>query len=93
MSHANKFSIIRGQLPNLDELMTPQERVQLKRCIQAAKTDSMPPICTHNMVEDSTDDVLNALRRCNLFNQDNDRVKVCYRIVLGRCFWWRPRCT
>lgn len=37
----------------------------------------LPPICTHNML-DSSDHVLNALRRTQLINNPSDRVKVIF---------------
>lgn len=40
------------------------------------KRDHLPPICTHNMVDDAGDQVLNAFRRTNLINKPDDRVKV-----------------
>ncbi|KIH69221.1 hypothetical protein ANCDUO_00428 [Ancylostoma duodenale] len=44
--------------------------------------DSLPPICTHNMVDNANDPVLQALRRVQLFNHDYDRVKVSYVLVV-----------
>uniref|UniRef100_A0A915DFE9 Glycogen [starch] synthase n=1 Tax=Ditylenchus dipsaci TaxID=166011 RepID=A0A915DFE9_9BILA len=41
-------------------------------------SDSLPPICTHNMVDDANDLVLNAFRKCHLFNNEHDRVKVIF---------------
>uniref|UniRef100_A0A2C9LGV2 Glycogen [starch] synthase n=1 Tax=Biomphalaria glabrata TaxID=6526 RepID=A0A2C9LGV2_BIOGL len=40
--------------------------------------NSLPPICTHNVVEDSNDQVLNQIRRCSLFNNRHDRVKIVF---------------
>ena len=37
---------------------------------------TLPPICTHNVIEDGTDPVLCTIRRCRLFNDRSDRVKV-----------------
>ncbi|GAU97511.1 hypothetical protein RvY_08793 [Ramazzottius varieornatus] len=69
---------LRGNLPKPNELLTEDETVRLKRCMYGAQRSNLPPICTHNMVTDSTDPVLNALRRCHLFNQRSDRVKVVF---------------
>ncbi|KAL6723105.1 hypothetical protein Aduo_018145 [Ancylostoma duodenale] len=69
---------VRGRVPDPEELLLPAEKVQLKRCILAAKRDSLPPICTHNMVDNANDPVLQALRRVQLFNHDYDRVKVVF---------------
>ncbi|VDM27420.1 unnamed protein product [Hydatigera taeniaeformis] len=47
----------------------------MKRCIYAAQRNNLPPICTHNVVQDNIDLVLCNLRRCRLFNNRYDRVK------------------
>ena len=39
---------------------------------------SMPPITTHNIVDEHNDPVMNAFRRCQLFNNHYDRVKVSF---------------
>ncbi|KJH44515.1 signal peptide protein, YSIRK family [Dictyocaulus viviparus] len=69
---------VRGRIPDPEDLLLPAEKVQLKRCILAAKRDAFPPICTHNMVDNANDPVLQALRRVQLFNHYNDRVKVVF---------------
>lgn len=51
--------------------------MRLKRCIYATQRDTLPPITTHNVVDDASDPVLNSFRRCKLFNETSDRVKVC----------------
>ncbi|XP_066964837.1 glycogen [starch] synthase isoform X4 [Macrobrachium rosenbergii] len=67
-----------GRLPDSSELLLKEETVRLKRCIYAAQRKSLPPITTHNVQDDNTDPVLNALRRCHLFNDPHDRVKVIF---------------
>lgn len=52
--------------------------VVLKRRIYSLKRDSLPPIVTHNMTDDWNDPILNQLRRLNLFNDRDDRVKVVF---------------
>jgi len=42
------------------------------------KRHNLPPIVTHNMVNDAEDPVLAQLRRCQLFNHPSDRVKVVF---------------
>ena len=51
-----------------------------RECLQRG---CLPPICTHNMVDTENDPVLCALRRCQLFNNDHDRVKVSYPCFLS----------
>ena len=46
------------------------------RCIFAAQKGGLPPICTHNVLDDHSDPVLCNIRRIQLFNSREDRVKV-----------------
>ncbi|XP_060533405.1 glycogen [starch] synthase [Cylas formicarius] len=67
-----------GRLPTGNELMTKEELVRLKRCIFSLQRDGLPPVTTHNIVDDWNDPVLNSVRRCNLFNTTHDRVKIVF---------------
>ncbi|KAG7814148.1 hypothetical protein KL921_000422 [Ogataea angusta] len=66
------------ELPSLDDLLKPADRVNLKRRMFALKRDSLPPIVTHNMVDDANDPILNQIRQCHLFNTSEDRVKIIF---------------
>lgn len=66
------------EVPTIDDLIKPADRVLLKRRIFALKRDSLPPIVTHNMSDDATDPVLNQIRRVQLFNKPEDRVKIIF---------------
>ncbi|ODV78185.1 glycosyltransferase family 3 protein [Suhomyces tanzawaensis NRRL Y-17324] len=66
------------EVPTIDELIKPADRVLLKRRIFALKRDTLPPIVTHNMADDSTDPILNQIRRVELFNKPEDRVKIVF---------------
>lgn len=66
-----------GRLPDSSELLQKEELIRLKRCIFSLQRNGLPPVTTHNVVDDWNDPVLNAVRRCNLFNTTHDRVKVC----------------
>ncbi|KAJ4443195.1 hypothetical protein ANN_04845 [Periplaneta americana] len=52
-----------GRLPNPSELLQKDDLVKIKRCIYALQRDGLPPITTHNVVDDWNDPVLNAVRR------------------------------
>ncbi|EGW34539.1 starch synthase [Spathaspora passalidarum NRRL Y-27907] len=67
-----------SEVPSIDELIKPADRVLLKRRIFALKREGLPPIVTHNMVDDSTDPILNQIRRVQLFNRPDDRVKIIF---------------
>ncbi|KAF4530708.1 hypothetical protein B566_EDAN004949, partial [Ephemera danica] len=57
-----------GRLPNSEDLLTKEDTTKLKRCMYALQRDGLPPVTTHNVVDDWNDPVLNAIRRCKLFN-------------------------
>ncbi|KAG8225796.1 hypothetical protein J437_LFUL005603 [Ladona fulva] len=67
-----------GRLPEPDEFLRKEDTVKIKRCIYALQRDGLPPVTTHNVVDDLNDPVLNAIRRCQLFNTVNDRVKIVF---------------
>ncbi|XP_074659839.1 glycogen [starch] synthase-like isoform X1 [Tubulanus polymorphus] len=69
---------LRGAIPTGDDILQRDDVVKLKRCIFAAQRHSLPPVCTHNVCEDAADPVLNCIRRCQLFNNRNDRVKIVF---------------
>jgi hypothetical protein len=70
------YCVCSGRLPNPNELLQKDDMVKIKRCIYALQRDGLPPITTHNVVDDWNDPVLSAVRRCQLFNTIHDRVKV-----------------
>jgi glycogen(starch) synthase len=67
-----------GQLPRLDDLLDDYWRLRLRRTMLAWKTKRLPSIVTHDLYDDGRNEVLNALRRCNLINLREDPVKVVY---------------
>ncbi|MEM1107620.1 MAG: glycosyltransferase [Planctomycetota bacterium] len=67
-----------GHIPDLNTLVDDYWRLRLRRSIQSWRRDGLPPIVTHDMVDDQTDSVLNQLRECQLFNAPEDRVKVVF---------------
>lgn len=72
-------SIMTGEIPNVESLLTQEDMVMIKRRVQAIKQNqSLPPIVTHNVINDSTDEILNHLRACKLFNAKEDKVKIVY---------------
>jgi len=71
-------SAARGSLPDPSNLLSDEEMIVLKRRIYSLKRDSLPPIVTHNMADDSHDPILNHIRRVRLFNAPSDRVKIIF---------------
>lgn len=68
------------RLDELDtaSLLSDEDKVLIKRRVFALKNPSLPPIVTHNIVDDGKDPVLGQLRQVNLFNRSEDRVKVVF---------------
>ena len=68
----------KGEIPDLNELVSDYWNLRLKRIIHARQTDSLPTIVTHDLVDDSKDEVLKQLRYLGLINRPEDPVKVVY---------------
>ena len=62
----------------LEDFLTNEDRMLLKRRIFALKRSSLPAVTTHNMVDNDTDPCLDQIRRCQLFNHTWDRVKIIF---------------
>jgi glycogen synthase len=65
-------------IPTPDSLLSEEDQVLLKRRIFALKRNSLPPVTTHNMADDTGDPILNQIRRVKLFNASSDRVKIVF---------------
>ncbi|KAH8918345.1 glycosyltransferase family 3 protein [Atractiella rhizophila] len=66
------------EVPDASELWTEQDKMHLKRRVFALKRNSLAPVVTHNMADDANDPILNQIRRVQLFNRSNDRVKIIF---------------
>jgi glycogen synthase len=72
------FSTDNVDLSNMDDLLSDEDKILLKRRIFALKRNSLPPVTTHNFVDDANDPILNQIRRVQLFNKSTDRVKIIF---------------
>lgn len=66
------------KLPELSSMVDDYWRLRYRRQLQSWKTNALPPVITHNLVNDANDDILNFLRRSKLLNHRHDRVKMVY---------------
>ncbi|XP_008327985.2 glycogen [starch] synthase, muscle [Cynoglossus semilaevis] len=71
-------SLLVGQLPDVSKMLDKEDFTIMKRAIFATQRQSQPPICTHNMLDDGSDPILNSVRRIGLFNSASDRVKIIF---------------
>jgi len=65
-------------LPEDKDLISAEDKILLRRRLFAMKRTNLPPVVTHNMVNDAEDPILNQIRRCQLFNHSSDRVKIIF---------------
>lgn len=75
-------------MPVEEELLTKEDTVRLKRCLYALQRNGLPPVTTHNVINDWSDPVLNTIRRCNLFNTTADKVKVKLDCWVGSIYFF-----
>ncbi|HEX8507598.1 MAG TPA: glycosyltransferase [Hymenobacter sp.] len=66
------------KLPELGSMVDDYWKLRYRRTLQSWKTNALPPVITHNLVNDQDDDILNFMRRANLLNNRHDRVKMVY---------------
>ncbi|XP_043093083.1 glycogen [starch] synthase, liver [Puntigrus tetrazona] len=71
-------SLLRGEIPDMSKILERDDFTIMKRAIYATQRHSLPPVTTHNMLDDSTDPILSNIRRIGLFNGRNDRVKIVF---------------
>ncbi len=67
-----------GRTPKLDDLMDEYWRLRLRRTRAEWRIGRFPAMVTHDLLDDTHDELLNHLRSANLINGPEDRVKVIY---------------
>lgn len=71
-------AVVRGHLPSYEELLPDEYETRMKRAIHTMKTNRLPTIVTHEVVDDGNDPILKHLRHRRLFNAPSDPVKVVF---------------
>ncbi len=64
--------------PDLNSFVDEYWLLRLKRTLYSWKSKKLPLIVTHTLTDDKNDQILNAMRKHQLFNGPQDRVKVVY---------------
>jgi len=67
-----------SQLPNLNDLVDDYWKLRYRRTIQSWKTNKLPSIVTHKLVNEKDDDILLFLNRRNFQNRPENKVKIVY---------------
>lgn len=65
-------------LPDLNNFVDEYWKLRLRRNLQIWKSQGLPPVVTHNLVDDVKDPILEAVRSTQLINKPEDRVKIVY---------------
>ncbi|CAJ1055729.1 glycogen synthase%2C liver [Cheilinus undulatus] [Xyrichtys novacula] len=71
-------ALLKGEIPDMNSILDRDDFTIMKRAIYATQRHTLPPVTTHNMLDDSTDPILSNIRRIGLFNSRNDRVKIIF---------------
>ncbi|XP_060745640.1 glycogen [starch] synthase, liver [Tachysurus vachellii] len=71
-------ALLSGEIPDMSKILDKDDFTIMKRAIYATQRHTLPPVTTHNMLDDSTDPILSNIRRIGLFNSRNDRVKIVF---------------
>lgn len=67
-----------GERVRLDDLVPEYWALRLRRTMQAMRTWELPPVVTHQLVDEAGDQVLNHIRSVWLVNRPDDPVKIVY---------------
>ena len=65
-------------MPNLNNLVDDYLALRLRRNLGSWRSDRMPAIVTHNLVDEHKDPIMNFLKSSNLLNYKEDKVKIVY---------------
>ncbi len=65
-------------LPDLNELVDEYWQFRYKKTLLSWKTPYLPIVVTHNLKNDQEDDILNFLRKNEIYNQEENPVKIIY---------------
>ncbi|WP_372776145.1 hypothetical protein [Mangrovibacterium sp.] len=66
------------ELPDLNQLVDDYKLIRLRRNLKSWHTNNMPPVVTHNLVDEEKDPIMNFLKVSKLLNFKEDKVKIVY---------------
>jgi glycogen(starch) synthase len=66
------------RLPDLNEFVDEYWKLRYRRTIQSWKTDKLPLVVTHRLVDEEHDEILQFLKSRALLNAESDKVKIVY---------------
>lgn len=66
------------RMPSLNDFVDDYWKLRLRRTLLSWKNDELPYIVTHDLVDNQNDQIVNHVRRINMVNDKNDKVKIVY---------------
>jgi glycogen(starch) synthase len=66
------------RLPELNDFVEDYWKLRYRRTLQSWKSDRLPPVVTHNLLDDQKDEILESIREYQLLNFKEDNIKVVY---------------
>ncbi len=67
-----------NRLPNLNDFVSDYWKLRYRRTVQSWKSNKLPMVITHKLVNEEGDEVLQYLVKRNFLNRPDDRVKIVY---------------
>lgn len=67
-----------NRLPDLNNFVSDYWKLRYRRTVQSWKSNKLPMVITHKLVNEEGDDILQFLSRRNLLNRPEDKVKIIY---------------
>jgi glycogen(starch) synthase len=66
------------RLPNLNDFVDEYWKLRYRRTIQSWKSNKLPHVVTHTLVDHENDEIIKYLKEKNLMNHQDDKVKIVY---------------
>jgi len=66
------------KMPLLNDFVDDYWKLRYRRTLQSWKSNKLPDIVTHNLIDKDNDELLHAIRKTNMLNYPDDRVKIVY---------------
>jgi glycogen synthase len=66
------------RLPNLNDFVDEYWKLRYRRTIQSWKSNKLPLVFTHKLVDEGGDDILQYVYSRNMLNHPSDKVKIIY---------------
>lgn len=67
-----------NRLPNLNNFVSDYWKLRYRRTVQSWKSNKLPGVITHKLVNEESDEILQYLLRRNMLNRPEDKVKIVY---------------